>query len=96
MMALPRRQTVRYSLLCATLFGVLGCIAAVGVADGRSPALAFVGAYLGAILGAILGGTKDILDAIKQREQVTRWSTTKDHEGRFEDATQAVDSRIKR
>jgi hypothetical protein len=86
---------VRYSLMCATSFGVLGCIAAVGVADGRSPALAFVGAYLGAILGAILGGTKDILDAIKQRDQGTRWSATKHREERVEDPTQAVDSRIK-
>jgi hypothetical protein len=86
---------VRYSFLCATLFGFLGCIAAVGVADGRSPGLAFVGAYLGAILGAILGGTRDILDAIKQRDHATRWSSTKDHEGRFEDPTQAVNTRIK-
>jgi hypothetical protein len=86
---------VRYSLICATLFGVFGCIAAVGVADGRSPALAFVGAYLGAILGAILGGTKDILDAIRQRDQATKWSAPQERGGRIEDPTQRSDTRIK-
>jgi hypothetical protein len=87
---------VRYSLLCAISFGVFGCIAAIGVADGRSPSLAIVGTYLGAILGAILGGTKDILDAIKHRDQATRWSATKDHEGSVEDPTQRGDNRFTR